>query len=250
MELRGIDVSEHNGNIDWGKVKNQIDFAIIRAGYGKNNIDKQAENNVWGCIEKGIPFGLFWFSYATTLDMVKKEADYLCDFADKCHPNFPLCFDWEYESDAYAKKQGVTITNELRRTFAKTFLDRVEERGYYAVIYSNPDYLNKGFKELVPRYDLWLAHWGVNKPSVECCVWQNSNIGTVDGITGLVDTDISYIDYTKYCKPVINDIIKELDEAMKNLNKDLDEVNKLLKLAIDYGLESEAGKVFIDRVLN
>ena len=222
-DLYGIDVSYHNGLIDWRTVAKSIDFAIIRAGFGKNNIDTYAVDNIHGCELNNIPFGLYWFSYALNEDMVKKEADYLCDMADKYHPTYPLCFDWEYDSDNYAAKSGVAMTKAKREKFARVFLDRVEERGYYAMLYSNVDYLNNmGFGTLPSRYDLWLAHWGVSKPSVPCGIWQSTEKGRVNGIKGNVDANHSYKDYTKYCKTKtaqkdcaiekIDAIIKELTE--------------------------------------
>lgn len=229
-DLYGIDVSYHNGHIDWLKVKHTVDFAIIRAGYGKNNIDKEAENNVWGCIENGIPFGLYWFSYALNTDMVKEEADYLCDFADRTKPTFPLCFDWEYDSDNFATKSGVVMTNDKREQFARIFLNRVEERGYYAMLYSNVDYINnKGFADLLSRYDLWLAHWGVSKPSVPCGIWQSTEKGKVNGIKGNVDVNHSYKDYTKYCKTGVSTPVtdKNNDNAVKKIDAIIKELTEL-----------------------
>ena len=72
--MTGVDVSTHNGVVNWELAKQNIDFAIIRAGYGKNNIDKCAKQNVEGCEKNGIPFGLYWFSYAYTVDMARNEA--------------------------------------------------------------------------------------------------------------------------------------------------------------------------------
>lgn len=197
MSFSGIDVSKHNGVINWKKVKTEgkIDFAMIRAGYGNNNIDPQLHNNVIGCKENGIDFGFYWFSYALTENAVINEANYLCNIADKYKPTYPLCFDWEYDSDNYAKKKGVAINNATRSKFAKAFLKTVEKRGYYAMIYSNADYLNKGFRELLNDYALWFASWTGKKPSIRLGIWQNSDKGVVPGISGKVDSDISYVDY-------------------------------------------------------
>lgn len=195
MSLKGIDVSIHDGKIDWKTVKKNIDFAIIRAGYGKNNIDKKAVYNVTECTKQNIPIGLYWFSYALSKDMVVKEANYLCDFADKYKITYPLCYDWEYDSDEYAKKSKTTITNEMRKTFAIAFLETVKSRGYIPMLYTNIDYLNKGFKDLLNKYPIWLAQWGVKKPSIDCAIWQDGSIGIIDGIKTKVDTNISYLNY-------------------------------------------------------
>lgn len=195
MKFNGIDVSTHNGTIDWKKVVESVDFAIIRAGYGKNNIDTMLSKNVKGCQDYSIDFGFYWFSYALSESDAKKEADYVCDLADKYKPNYPICYDWEYDSDEYAKKMGISMSNDKRKAFANSFLKRVEERGYYAMLYTNIDYLNKGFSDLTKTYDVWLAQWGVNSPSKSCGIWQKTSSGKVNGINGNVDLNISYNDY-------------------------------------------------------
>lgn len=192
---KGIDVSEHQGTIDWGKVKPNIDFVIIRAGYGQNNIDKQFKRNANECTRLGIPFGAYWFSYAYTTDMAKKEAEYFCNAIAKYKLTYPACFDFEGESSNYASRNGVTVSKSLLVSMAKVFLSTLEERKYYACIYSNPDYINKGFSELLNTYDLWLAHWGIDKPSRSCGMWQANSNGKVAGINGNVDTDYAYKDY-------------------------------------------------------
>ena len=194
MNLFGVDVSSHNGDIAWNRVASTVDFAMIRAGYGKNNIDKKAVQNVKGCQDNGIPFGLYWFSYAYTPAMAEAEASYLCDFADKYFPTYPLVFDYEYDSDKYANSQGKKLSNGDKADLAREFLRKVEARGYYAALYSNIDYLN-AFASLRTDFDLWLAEWGKNSPSLPCGMWQKSSKGQVSGITGNVDTNIAYKNY-------------------------------------------------------
>lgn len=216
----GIDVSEHNGNIDWSEAKHDIDFAIIRVGYGKNNIDKKAIYNIEHCIYNNIPFGLYWFSYALSPEMCAKEAEYICNIADNYKPLFPIAFDWEYDSEKYAEKNGVKMTPELRVTFANTFLSNVQKRGYIPMLYTNLDFIKKGFDKIVPYYQIWLAQWNSAKPSVNCAVWQKTNKGTIKGINGNVDVDL-YLD--EYAKNVIN--INKAADA----NDILERMYKMLK---------------------
>ena len=197
--FKGIDISEFQTNVNYAALKNDVDFVMIRAGYGKNNIDACAFQHIRGCKENGIPFGLFWFSYAYTPEMSRKEADYLCDIADDFAPDYPLAFDYEYASDDYAKRCGYNLTNSERQEIAKAFLYRVEERGYYAMNYTNPDYMTKGFSGLTARFDTWLAEWDVSEPSYNCGIWQNTNSKRVDGISGSVDGDIAYKNYIALC---------------------------------------------------
>ena len=199
--MKGIDVSKWQGDIEWGIVKNEVEFAIIRAGYGNNNIDTKAIQNVKGCEENGIPFGLYWFSYAYTVDMARNEAKCLLEFVKGHVPLFPLYFDFEYDSVEYAKKQGVVITNELLRSMASAFCEELENAGYYAGIYANYDYVTRMYgEEIFKKYDLWYARWGVSEPDRNVHIWQTGSDGYVKGISGRVDTDISFIDFPALIK--------------------------------------------------
>ena len=196
---KGMDISTFQGDISWGKVTG-IDFVIIRAGYGSNNIDNKAIQNIKGCTNYKIPFGLYWFSYALSASDAAKEADYVCDIADKYKLTFPvIAYDWEYDSESYAAKCGVTMTNDKRYQFASAFLKRVKARGYIPIIYTNYDYLSKGFKALTSEYDVWFSYpSGSTKPDVSgLTMWQYSWTGSVPGINADVDMNYCYKDYTK-----------------------------------------------------
>ena len=200
MSYSGIDVSKHNGKINWSALNGTIDFVMIRAGYGKNHIDGQIYNNVRGCMENGIDFGFYWFSYALTEKDAYNEAEYVCNLADVYHPVYPIAYDWEYDSDDHAKNNNVKMSNEKRKKFADIFLSRVKERGYIPINYTNIDYLSKGFDSLRSKYGLWLASWTTKKPSIPCDIWQNSDKGIITGINGKVDSNICYTDYKTYKK--------------------------------------------------
>ena len=215
----GIDISNHNGDIDFVKVAKEVSFVIIRAGYGQNNIDARCIKNIEGCIKYKIPFGLYWFSYALNESMAKKEAEFLCNIADKYKPDYPLCFDWEYDSDEYAKKNHVDTSKSAMLKKAIAFLETVKERGYYPMLYTNLDYINRGFGDITNRYDVWLAQWGVSSPSVTCGIWQTSSNGVINGIGGNVDKNIAYVDYPSIIKnkPSAISEIKLSDEMKKNI---------------------------------
>lgn len=197
----GIDVSEHQGNIVWSKVKNHIDFAIIRAGYGKNNIDTKAEQNIKGCEENNIPFGLYWFSYAYTVEMARKEAQYLLQFIKGHTPLLPLYFDFEYDSVRYAANNNVNITKNLLRDMVTAFCEELESAGYYAGIYANNHFVvNMYGEDIFNTYDLWYAKWDTAEPGRKVNLWQSSSTGKVDGISGNVDLDTAFIDFPSLIK--------------------------------------------------
>lgn len=199
--FKGIDVSTYQNDIDWKAVKNSgIDFAIIRAGYGSGILDLKLEQNVKGCTENDIPYGFYWFSYALDEGMAINEANHVCDIADKYNPTYPLCYDYEYDSYNYAVKKGRTPSNEIMVNMARCFLNRVQERGHYPMLYANHDYLKRVFSPLIGVYDLWYALWGNSKGTMDAGIWQYSSQGSVNGIRGNVDLDISYKDYPTIIK--------------------------------------------------
>ncbi|HHD2882938.1 TPA: GH25 family lysozyme, partial [Clostridium perfringens] len=111
--LKGIDVSEHQGRIDWERVKGNIDFAILRAGYGRNNIDKQFIRNIEECNRLCIPVGIYWFSYAWNTEMARNEARYVLEAIKGYRVDYPISYDLEYDTLNYASKNGVTIGKRL-----------------------------------------------------------------------------------------------------------------------------------------
>lgn len=196
---QGIDVSAHDGRIDWKKVKDSgVNFAILRAGYG-NSItqkDEQFQRNYREATRVGIPVGAYWFSYATSVEDAKKEAKTCKEAIKGCRLSYPIFYDFEYDSVRYAAEQGVQVTKPLATAFAKAFLQEMERGGYYVGNYANVDYYQNYFDEKeLKRYPLWLAEWDVEKPSIRAALWQYSERGKVDGIAGAVDKNRTNVDF-------------------------------------------------------
>lgn len=198
--LNGIDVSEHQNIINWSQAKDDVDFVMIRAGYGRNNIDKSFLHNINECNRLGIPCGIYWFSYALTVEDAKKEAHYCLESIKPYKVKYPVCFDFEYDSVNYATKKGVKMTKALASAIANAFLNAIEDAGYYAVNYTNVDFLNRFFDDYTgKRWDTWLADWknpNTGKPSRQCGIWQWGG-RMISGINGNVDANIAYKDYAK-----------------------------------------------------
>ena len=220
---KGIDVSVWNGSLNWNTIKAAgIKFAIIRAGYGKNNIDTRFKANVAGAAAAGVDIGAYWFSYAKTVAEARTEADYLCDVVASTGVKFtyPLCYDYEYDSYDKAAACGQVPSNALIVQMAEAFLARVQERGYYAANYTNIDFLNRGFSSLVSKYDLWLAQWASSK-SRDCGLWQYSSEGKISGCSGVFDMNYAYKDYPSIVKQNgLNGFFKTTtpDTAAKEVN--------------------------------
>lgn len=199
MSIHGIDVSQFQGDVNWENVKKSgVQFVMIRAGFGLGNIDPQFLNNVTECSRLGILFGVYWFSYAYTEEMARREAEYCIEAVSNYNVHYPICFDFEYASVEYARSQGVEITREIATALVTSFCNRVEELGYFAMYYSNLDYLQRMFApSLRSKYALWYAQYAPNPAESGMAMWQYRSDGTIPGITGDVDQNIAYYDLAK-----------------------------------------------------
>ena len=196
MALKGIDVSQWQGNIDWQKVKGAgVQFAMLRAGYGRNNLDTKFHRNAQGAAAAGIPVGLYWFSYALNVEIARKEAQYAVELAKKYKITWPIAYDLEYDTVSYAVKNGVTITKSLATQMAIAFCEEIKRLGYIPMVYTNLDYLNRYFDRSKLPYDLWYAQYGSTASVSDKEIWQYSSKGSVPGIAGNVDMNHGYKDY-------------------------------------------------------
>lgn len=190
----GIDVSVHNGAIDWRRVREGgVEFAIIRAGYGRvtSQKDTRFEENYAGARAQSIPVGAYWYSYATTEEDARREAEAFLEVIKGKKFEYPVYYDVE-------EKRQFDLGKEQVSKIVRAFLEVVEAAGYWVGIYSSSSVLKTYISEDIrERYAVWVAHWGVNKPSYsgQYGIWQNSDKGRVEGIAGNVDTDICTINY-------------------------------------------------------
>ena len=196
MTINGIDVSYHQGLIDWKKVaQSGIEFAIIRAGYGKSNVDKKFIENIVGAHTAGLKIGIYWFIYALNEDDAIKNADFCARTIEpyKDIITMKVAADWEYDSDNYSIKNGVRQTTESRTHLVRAFLERLKSKGYEVCNYANPDYLKGKFGDL-NEYPLWLAKYSVSMGDYQPWMWQHSSKGTVPGIKVPCDLDIAFME--------------------------------------------------------
>lgn len=199
MEINGIDVSHHNGVIDWDKVKESgIKFAILRCGFGRKNpnqIDEQFSRNYSECKRVGMPVGVYHYSYAKTVEDARLEADFMLELIAGKQFEYPVIFDIE---DKTQEELGKKLLTDITMAFC----DKIESAGYYTAIYSNPDWLTSRLDmSVLGRFDLWLAEWRTKKTYKGAHgIWQYTSKGSVNGIKGYVDMDIAYKDYPKIIK--------------------------------------------------
>jgi len=200
--MKLIDLSYHNGNVDFKKVKaDGIEGVILRAGYGSETTDKKFKSYIKDAVKAGLHIGVYWFSYAYSVALAEKEAKYCLKVIEpyKEHIDLPVFFDWEYDSMAYASKQGVKPDRNLITSMNKKFCEVIEKHGYNAGVYFNEDYKNR-FIDLskLKGFATWYARYTSEKQS-KYDIWQRADNGKVSGITGNVDMDVLY--NSKIIKP-------------------------------------------------
>ncbi len=196
MTKNGIDVSQWQGDINWGAVK--TDFVIIRAGYGreKSQVDTKFEQNYRGAKAAGIPVGAYWYSYAMSPDEARIEAQAFLNTIKGKQFEYPVYFDVE-ESKVFRLGRDV-VSNIIT-----AFLDEMEKAGYFAGLYMSASPLTQYTTPTVKdRFAVWVAHYGVSKPNYtgQYGIWQKSSQGKVSGVNGYVDIDECYIDYPAIIK--------------------------------------------------
>ena len=191
----GIDVSRHQGEIDWEKVAaDGIDFAFIRAGFrgsseGKLVEDEYFIDNIEGALENDIEVGVYFYTQAVTTEEAKEEAQFLLDLLEPYDITYPVVLDLE---EVDGKSRTDDMTQEDFTDAAIEFLDTVENAGYQPMIYGN---LKTFFIMLdmsrIEKYDKWFAYYQtpVYFP-YEFTIWQYSSTGKVDGIKGDVDLNV------------------------------------------------------------
>lgn len=166
-KLLGIDISKHQGNFDFAKVDSKyLNFVVIRAGYGKGNVDSQFINNVNKVKNLKIPFGLYWYSYALNVEEAKIEAVKFIEQIKKAQEiagdlfKLPAFIDME-DADAYKKNHGMP-SNQTLVDICEVYLNAISNCGVYA---SQSWFENqlKGLKEC----KRWVAKWGNNNTELE-----------------------------------------------------------------------------------
>lgn len=180
--LHGIDVSSHQGKIDWNLVKPNIEFAIIRCGYGsdfKNQDDSRFAENVEACEKLGIPYAVYLYSYAKTEQSISSEVGHTLRMISG-HKPFCVYIDMEDGSTAYLGK--TVLTN-----FALKFCKLITENGFKAGVYAN-QYWFQTYLDVAEiskaGYSIWCAKYSTSEPDIAAKfdIWQYSSKGKMPGI--------------------------------------------------------------------
>ena len=201
--MLGVDVSVHQENIDWQKVKESgIDFAMIRLGYrgygsGEAGLDENYAENIQGAREAGIDAGVYFFSQAITVEEAVEEANLVIESLKGLDINYPVVYDWEIIYDDTARTDNVSV--DVLTDCCVAFCETIRNAGYTPMIYQNKrTTIFKLDLNRLTDYDFWLAEYG-SEPTYyyDFDMWQYTSTGSVPGIEGDVDLNISFKDYSK-----------------------------------------------------
>ena len=195
-----IDVSAHNGIIDWVKVKKSgIDGVIIRTGFGQEHasqIDTHFIDNYNGCKAVGLPVGVYHYSYATTAEGAALEADFVLKLLKGKQLEYPIYFDIE-------EKAQVKLPKEVCDEIVTAFCSKLEEAGYWAGVYSFDGFFSSNLSTaIIQRFSAWVARVENVKPTY-CKAYgmhQYSWRGLIPGISGEVDMNYCYKDFPAIIK--------------------------------------------------
>lgn len=188
MQMKGIDISKYQGNVDFNQVKaSGIDFVIIRAGYGKTTTQKDPkfEEYYKKAKEANLYVGTYWYSYAKTEYEALQEAKAFEEVIKNKTFEMPVFLDIEESSQA-------TVANVI----ITKFCDYLETKNYYVGVYGSKSYLESYTTQATTsKYCTWVAQWSdVNTYKRTYDLWQYSDKGKIPGITGDVDLDYCYKD--------------------------------------------------------
>lgn len=185
----GIDVSVWNGNIDWAKVATQIEFVIIRAAWECTEDDK-FDINAQGCRDNNIPFGVYVYSYAETVQEAINEANAVLNIVSDYDLALPIYFDWE---DSVCVNLPASTQAEIVKAFCDTIRAAGRQPGLYTYTWLIPNAFSDSYFNTLP---IWVAHYGVSYHGYKGGVhmWQYSCTGTIDGISGNVDLNHMYVE--------------------------------------------------------
>ena len=198
---QGIDVSEHQGRIDWNAVKaSGIDFAILRVGFGApswgGRVDYQFNRNISECERLGIPYGVYIYSYAFDNQQAADEASMVIDCLSGHNPRLPVYYDLEDKTIiADGRQSGIASR-------AQTFCNKISSAGYKPGIYANLNWFNNILTDPVFKSGSW-DHW-IAQYNSQChytgsySFWQYTSRGKVSGISGNVDMNYAYVDVSLY----------------------------------------------------
>lgn len=195
-----IDVSSHNGTVDWTKVK--VDGVIIRAGYrgygqGTLTTDTQFSANVQGCVKNSLAYSVYWFTTAITEKEAVEEAEYVLGLVKGLKLWYPIFIDTEYSNSSQSGRSD-SLSKSVRTKIIKAFCDRIQKDGYVAGIYASESWFKDMLDVTQLPYRKWVANYSRRPTYVNYDGWQRTANGTVNGVKGNMDVSEWYSERVIY----------------------------------------------------
>lgn len=227
MALKVIDVSQWNGTITWPTVASHIDAVIIRAGYrgygkaGTLATDPKFHENIQRAIAAKIPVGVYWCSQALTDAEAIAEARYCSDLLKPYKITYPVYLDSEHMGPN-ATGRADKISKAQRTQYGLTFCKAIRDYGYTAGMYCSESWFTDEIDGAAfdkAGFEIWVAKYSSTKPRHDCDAWQYSAKGKVAGISGYVDMNHFYKDYSK---PNADNVAADpIETTVQNAVKDI-----------------------------
>jgi len=203
VSYTGVDVSKYQDYIDFVKVKKAgVDYVMIRVGsrgYGSGQVvlDEYFSENLKRASDAGLLIGLYFSSQAISEDEAREEANILLENIGDYRIDYPIAFDMEFVENDTARIEA--LSRSEKTSIAKAFLETIEAAGYKTAIYGDKEWLIKEIDmSKLTAYDVWLAQEAdIPDYPYKFTMWQYSKTGTIDGISGYANLNISFIDYTE-----------------------------------------------------
>lgn len=255
-EIKGIDVSRWNGNIDWKTVANYgMGFAILRITEKGNVVDSTFEPNYKGCIENKIPVGVYKYSYATTIAQIEDEANVVIKTLNKRKLDYPVFLDIE-------DKCQENLSETLMMKMIDAFRSIIVKAGYKFGIYCGYSWYQNQLPNGAKKYDVWTARYPSNDTgelqerlrvpaSTGVIGWQYSSKSTIDGIPTKVDRSVFYKDYSKSSTSSTNSSKPTITQGSVTMNKEkaIDALIATAEKEVGY-LEKKSNSQLDDKTAN
>lgn len=202
-KINGTDVSQHNGTVDFEKVKAAgIDFVFVRVGFTgytklrfSLNYDTNYKTYIKDALDAGLAVGVYWYSQALNESEARQEAQKMLSVIKDYNITLPVVMDYEFADTSAGRLDSANLSKSAMTNNALAFLSEVDKAGYDGCLYANADFLqnNLNASSISRDYKIWLAHYTTNTYySGDFDYWQYSHVGKVDGITGNADVNFWY----------------------------------------------------------
>lgn len=196
----GIDVSAHQGEIEWSQVAEEnLDFAIIRLGNrgyteGAISLDEYYEANISGAKQAGLETGVYFFSQAINEEEAREEADFVLEHLGGLTLEYGVIYDHEPVSDEQGRANKVSRDQLTKNALA--FCEQIEKAGYSTMIYGNKRDIARMDMTKLSSYPVWFAEYDSPNPTgqFDFEIWQYSNSGQIKGIATRVDMNIHFLE--------------------------------------------------------